>query len=153
MMINWGIKEVRFFKKSLGHVQFSDIDSSLSCVSKLFTNQKLLIMKKFMVIYHAPAEAMAQMASATPEQKEEGMKPWFAWKETLGEKLLDLGSPLMPGVQLLPDGTSKPSTKEVTGYSMIQAVDAEEAKSLLKGHPHLSWTGGCDIELHELVPM
>jgi hypothetical protein len=32
-------------------------------------------MKKFMVIYHAPAEAVAQMESATPEQKAEGMKP------------------------------------------------------------------------------
>ncbi len=29
----------------------------------------------------------------------------------------------------------------------------DEAKSLLKSHPHLAWTGGCDIEVHESVPM
>lgn len=110
-------------------------------------------MKKFIVIYHAPAEAVAQMATATPEQKEEGMKPWFAWKDSLGDKLIDLGSPLMGGTRLLPDGSSELSKKEVTGYSFIQATDMEEAKGLLKNHPHLSWTGGCDIEVHECTEM
>ena len=110
-------------------------------------------MSKFLVIYHAPAEAMAAMANATPEEKEAGMKPWFAWKESIGAKLLDFGAPLMPGLQLLPDGSTKASTKEVTGYSMIEAADMDEAKSLLSGHPHLQWTGGCDIEVHESVQM
>jgi len=49
-------------------------------------------MKKFMVIYHAPAEAVAQMESATPEQKAEGMKPWLAWKDSVGNKLVDFGA-------------------------------------------------------------
>ncbi len=35
-------------------------------------------MSNFIVFYHAPASAMEQMATATPEQKEEGMKPWMA---------------------------------------------------------------------------
>ena len=34
-------------------------------------------MKKFLVIYHAPAEAMEMMANASPEEKAEGMKPWM----------------------------------------------------------------------------
>lgn len=110
-------------------------------------------MKKFMVIYHAPADAVAQMAQATPEQQAEGMKPWMAWKDSVGDKLVDLGTPLMGGTRLLPDGTFEMSKKEVTGYSVLQAKDMEEAKSLLKGHPHLAWTGGCDIEVHECVPM
>lgn len=110
-------------------------------------------MKKFIVIYHAPAEAMAQMANATPEQKAEGMKPWMAWKETLGDKLVDLGTPLMGGVRLSPNGGAQASTKDVTGYSILQANDMEEAKSLLQGHPHLGWNEGCDIEVHETVAM
>lgn len=110
-------------------------------------------MKKFVVIYHAPAEAMAAMAEATPEQKMEGMKPWLAWKDSVGDQMVDFGAPLMPGLRLLPDGTTENSTKEVTGYSILQANDMEDAKSLLKGHPHLAWTGGCDIELHECVDM
>lgn len=110
-------------------------------------------MKKFVVIYHAPAEAMAEMATATPEQKAEGMKPWLAWKDSVGDKLVDFGAPLMTGQRLLPDGTTETSTKEVTGYSILQAADMDEAKSLLANHPHLAWTGGCDIEVHECIDM
>lgn len=110
-------------------------------------------MKKFMVIYHAPAELMAQMANATPEQAAEGMKPWLAWKDKLGEKLVDLGAPLMGGIKLLPDGTTEMSKKEVSGFSILQAENMDEAKSLLLNHPHLAWSGGCDIELHEFTQM
>jgi len=110
-------------------------------------------MKKFVVIYHATAEAVAQMSNATPEQQAEGMKPWFAWKDSVGDKLIDFGSPLMGGIRLLPDGRTEKSKKEVTGYSLLQANDIEEAKSLIKNHPHLSWTGGCDIEVHECTEM
>ena len=108
-------------------------------------------MKKYMVIYHAPADAMNEMSGATPEQIEEGMKPWMAWKDTVGDKLVDFGSPLAPGTKINPDGSTVASTKEVTGYSILQAGSMEEAQSLLKGHPHLGWTGGCDIEVHELA--
>ena len=110
-------------------------------------------MKKILVIYHAPAEAVAEMANATPEQMEEGMKPWFAWKDRVGDHLVDFGAPLFGGQRLLPDGSTEESTKEVTGYSMLQAKDLGEAKSLLSDHPHLQWTGGCDIEVHECADM
>ncbi len=110
-------------------------------------------MKKYLVLYHAPAEAMAMMASATPEQIMEGMKPWKAWQEKLGENLLDMGSPLMPGTRITPDGGEESSAKEVTGFSIIQAVDLASAKSMLEGHPHLSWHAKADIEIHEFAPM
>ena len=110
-------------------------------------------MKRFIVIYNAPPDAWSQMATATPEQQAEGMKPWFAWKDSLGDKLVDFGSPLVGGIRLLPDGTSEKSKQDITGYSMLQATDMEEAKKLLKNHPHLTWTGGCDIEVYECAKM
>jgi hypothetical protein len=110
-------------------------------------------MKKFIVIYHAPAEAMAQMASATPEQRKEGMKPWMDWAERCGKQLLDLGAPLFGGQRLKPDGSSQDSDHEVSGYSILQAKDMSAAKALLKGHPHLAWSGGCEIEVHECAAM
>lgn len=110
-------------------------------------------MKKFLVIYHAPVEAMAKMATATPEEKAEGMKPWMAWMEGVGEKLSDPGSPFLPGTRISPNGTESMSTNEVTGYSIIEAIDMDEAKSMLKNHPHLQWTDGCAIEVFEAVPM
>ncbi len=40
-------------------------------------------MKKFLVLYYAPAaEAMKMMGNATPEQKADGMKPWMEWAAT-----------------------------------------------------------------------
>ncbi len=110
-------------------------------------------MKNFVVIYNAPADAMAQMAQATPEQKAEGMKPWLAWKDSVGTNLVDFGAPLGPGTRLLPNGQHQASTYEVTGYSLIQAADLEEAKSMLSNHPHLNWTDGCSIDVHECFQM
>ncbi len=71
----------------------------------------------------------------------------------MGDKLVDFGSPLMNGTRLLPDGRSEMSKKDVTGYSIIQANDMEEAISLLKNHPHLTWAEGCYIEIYESATM
>lgn len=110
-------------------------------------------MKKFIVLYHASAEAVAKMSKATPEEQMEGMKPWMAWKEVLGDKLVDFGAPLFGGVRLLPSGSTTESSKEVSGYSIVQAKNMDEAKDLLKDHPHLKWSGGCHIEIHECAEM
>ena len=110
-------------------------------------------MKTFIVIYNAPAEAMAQMAKATPEQKAEGMKPWLAWRDSVGNKVVDFGAPLALGQRLLPNGTNQSSASEITGYSIIQAAGIEEAQSMLRNHPHLAWTNGCSIDVHECFKM
>lgn len=126
----------------------TEVTHSIFCLTlKFFT------MKKYIVTYHAPAEALAQMGEATPEQREEGMKPWMAWAAKCGDKLVDLGSPLMGGLKLSPGGGSANSQREVCGYSILQADNMDDAKSLMDGHPHLEWMGECEIEIHESMPM
>ena len=110
-------------------------------------------MKNYLVIYHAPAEALAESANQTPEEMAEGMKPWMVWAEKCGDQLVDLGTPLMGGQRLSPDGGSSASEKEVVGYSILKADSMEVAEGLLAGHPHLAWTGGCTIEVHESMPL
>lgn len=110
-------------------------------------------MKKFIVIYHAPIDAMAQTANSTPEEQAKGMEAWMVWAQKCGEKLVDMGAPLMNGQQLNPNGTSQNSAKNVAGYSVLQAENMEEAKALLKGHPHLGWNAACSIEVHETMPL
>ncbi|MBT8386052.1 MAG: hypothetical protein KJO12_01455 [Ignavibacteria bacterium] len=110
-------------------------------------------MKKFIVIYHAPLDFMKDMANTTPEDRKKGMEEWMVWAEKCGSKLVDMGAPLMNGQQLIPDGTSKSSDKNVVGYSILDAEDLEKAKGLLKGHPHLAWNAQCSIEVHETMPM
>lgn len=109
-------------------------------------------MKKFMIIYHMPPKAL-EWTDTSPEAKEEGMKQWFDWKDRMGEKLVEFGSPLGKGVKLNPDGTSVDGSTDVAGFSIIQAENIEDAKEALKGHPHLGWNADCDIEIHEYMEM
>ena len=83
-------------------------------------------MEKYVVIYHAPAAVMQQAANATPEQIEEGMKPWMAWAEKCGDALVDLGTPLSGGQKVTKSGIS-PSVNEVSGYSILQAENMQSA--------------------------
>ncbi len=109
-------------------------------------------MKKFIVIYHAPQDMQAQAASMTPEQRAKGMEAWMAWAQKCGNKLVDMGAPLANGQALTPSGSSA-SKSGVTGYSVLQAENMEEAKALLQGHPHLGWNAACSIEVHETMPL
>lgn len=110
-------------------------------------------MKKFLVHYHAPAEVMAQMATATPAQKSEGMKQWMAWHDKIGDQLVDFGTPLGKPYRLNSDGTESSQESELTGYSFIQAENFEEAKALLNIHPHLKWADKMAIEVFECHQM
>ena len=110
-------------------------------------------MKKFIVIYHAPSEAMKQNADVSEEEMKKGMEPWMIWAEKCGEKLIDLGTPLSGGLSLSHDGNSAASNKEVVGYSILNAENLQDAKSLMESHPHLNWAAGCEIEIHESMPL
>ena len=95
---------------------------------------------------------MEQMKDATAEEMKKGMEPWMAWAAKCGGALVDWGSPLSGGQKLSKSGSS-PSDKNVVGYSILQAEDMQGAKALLKGHPHLGWADGCEIEVHESMPL
>jgi len=111
-------------------------------------------MKKFLVTYHVPASAMAQMEGATPEQQAEGMKQWMDWAQRTGDHLVDMGTPLMPGQQIHPGNTATNSNREFSGYSILQANDMEEAKTLMNGHPHINgWNKDATIEVSEAMPI
>lgn len=109
-------------------------------------------MKKFTVIYHASASAMKQMPNASPEEMQKGMEPWMAWAKRCGDALVDMGSPLAGG-QKVTKLASSPSGKGVVGYSVLQADNMATAQALVKGHPHLDWASGCEIEVHESMPI
>ena len=110
-------------------------------------------MTRFILIYHAPIDAMEQMNVSTPEEQQKGIDAWMAWAERAGDRLLDLGTPMGNGQALHPDGSLSPTGPTVAGFSMIQAETLEEAKKLLEGHPHLQWNAACSIEIYEAFPL
>jgi len=104
-------------------------------------------MSKYVFIYHAPTTP-ADAAPPSPEQMEAVMGEWNAWAGRVGDGMVDFGTPLAGGVRVTTDGTS-PSTREVAGYSIIEADDLDAALALARTHPHLNMPGGCEIEVHE----
>jgi hypothetical protein len=108
-------------------------------------------MSKYLFIYHAPMTP-ADAAPPSPEQMDAVMGEWNAWAQRVGDGLVDFGTPLAGGVRVTKGGTS-PSSREVAGYSILEADDLDAALELAKGHPHLNMPGGCEIEVHEAQPV
>ncbi|WP_062310043.1 YciI family protein [Demequina rhizosphaerae] len=108
-------------------------------------------MPKYVFIYHAPPMP-ADASPPEPEEVQQMMDAWYGWATSVGENLIDLGTPLSGGIRVDPDGVSA-STKEVAGYSIVQADSMDTAVELAQSHPHLNMPGGCSIEVHEAEPL
>jgi len=104
-------------------------------------------MSKYVFIYHAPMTP-ADATPPNPEQMEAVMGQWNAWAAKVGDRMVDFGTPLAGGTRVTTEGTS-PSTREVVGYSILEADDFDAALELAQNHPHLNMPGGCEIEVHE----
>jgi hypothetical protein len=97
-------------------------------------------MKKYMLLYKGPATP----PGASHEK-------WPVWFNKLGEKLVDMGSPMNNSLTLYGDGSTSASTIDFNGYSIIQARNINAVISLVKDHPFLSLDKGeYSIEIFEL---
>ena len=104
-------------------------------------------MSKFLFLYHAPTTP-AENTPSDPAEMEAVMGQWMEWAGRVGDGMVDFGTPLAGGTRVTPEGTS-PSTREVAGYTLIEADSLDAAVELAKVHPHLNMPGGCEIEVHE----
>ena len=89
----------------------------------------------------------------TPETDEEAaavMQAWNQWFTDLGDAVVDGGHPLGP-VQTIEPGGAVRDGGDVTGYSIITAVDLSDAVTKAKGCPILS--DGGTVEVGECVDM
>ncbi len=105
-------------------------------------------MSKYVFIYHAPMTP-AEATPTSAEQVDAMMQQWGAWAATVGDRMVDFGTPLARGVRVAAGGETTPSDREVAGYSILEATDLDEALELARTHPHLTMPGGCEIEVHE----
>jgi hypothetical protein len=109
-------------------------------------------MKKFLVLYHAPASAFEQMKKATPEQQKAGMEAWMGWTKKAGPSIVDMGAPLGKAVRVTKGGGPSPATNDLGGYSILQAESKEALAETLKEHPHFMMPDG-SIEIVEMMPI
>lgn len=109
-------------------------------------------MKKFIVLYHAPVGFMDAMKNVSSEDAKKGMEPWMAWAKKCGSGLVDMGTPLA-NAHKMSKGSHGPSKSTVAGYSILQAESWDEVNKMLQNHPHIDWMEGCEIEVHECLPL
>lgn len=73
--------------------------------------------------------------------------------EKLGPAMVDMGQPMANGRSVVDDGTSA-QPPLLTGYSIIEAANMDEALQLVDGHPFLSdHSGKFSVEVFELMPV
>jgi hypothetical protein len=108
-------------------------------------------MKKFLVLYKAPAASFEQMMNATQEQQKAGMDAWMSWSKKAAGAIVDMGAPLGKTLLVTPSGAS-PTRNDLGGYSILQGESKEAVGETLKAHPHFMTPGGT-IEVVELMPM
>ena len=110
-------------------------------------------MKKFIALYKAPAEVMANTVEPNQEEQAAAMQAWLNWRDNNIDHIVDFGAPLLPGNNLNGKGGWQASATEIGGYSILQGESAEAVQALFQDHPHLNWQPGCSIELQEFKAM
>ncbi|HUD81263.1 MAG TPA: hypothetical protein VMR08_01375 [Patescibacteria group bacterium] len=105
-----------------------------------------------MILYNSPVSARDLMADSTPEDVQESMAAWIAWRdEAVKTVKFEFGLPLQAVSQVTKDGL-KDSNSLVSGYSMIESDSKQTVLDLVKSHPHLK-RQGASIEVLEMLPM
>jgi len=84
----------------------------------------------------------------TPTQ--EIMEAWGKWFASIGDKLVDGGSPLGPGREITHTGTKElpHDLGAITGYTMINADNMDEAVKIAKTCPIIT-----SIRVYEAMSM
>ena len=102
-------------------------------------------MARFVLMYHD---------GDTPEEPTlETMDSWMSWFDSLGDAVVDMGSPFRGSATIAPGGeaTKGSGPHQVTGYTVIEAPDMEAAAALAGGCPGLA--SGGSVRLYEGAQM
>ena len=100
-------------------------------------------MSKYMVFYNTTSAMREQLDAIPPEQSAAGMQDWLAWAGRVGDRLVDMGSPLEN------DGDAD---VQVSGYSVVEADSQDQLDGLLEGHPHTEAGGTISTQRFRELP-
>jgi hypothetical protein len=84
------------------------------------------------------------------EPTQEVMDAWNSWFASIADKIADMGSPLGPGREISRTGTKElpMGADAITGYTMINAEDMDEAERIAQGCPMIT-----SIRVYEAMSM
>lgn len=104
-----------------------------------------------MALYIYTGDGPFQAPESTPEEQAEGLKPWFAWKEEYGQRIVDFGTPVF-GASRGNGNSWSAANQRVTGYSIVSAESLEAAQEMFAGHPIFHYPQHA-VELNEFAAM
>ena len=98
-------------------------------------------MKKFVLLYRGTRDEAPT---------EESMAAWGEWFASLGDAVVDAGNPFGEGREVSSNGTTDLARDAdgVTGYTLINANDIDEAEKIALSHPVVQ-----NIQVFEAMPM
>lgn len=112
-------------------------------------------MKKFLVLYIAPAAEMEEWMKKPAEERAEAEKKmqgdWQAWMKEHAQIFADMGGGAGKTKRVTAAGTAQ-AKNDIMLYSLAQAESEEEVTKLFEGHPHLG-IPHASIEIMEVRPM
>jgi hypothetical protein len=115
-------------------------------------------MKKFLVLYLAPASVMEEWKKTPPEKRklaEEKMrKDWQAWSDQHKKMFADAGSGAGKTKRVTAQGTAD-TKNDIMMYAVVTADSHDAAAKSFVEHPHLQFpkTSIEIMELHDLPGM
>jgi hypothetical protein len=104
-------------------------------------------MAKYLLAFHGGG------VPETEEEQAQVMAAWGAWMGSLGEAMVDPGNAVGQAKTISADGSISVGggVNPVTGYTLVNAADIDEAVSLVKGCP--IFESGGSIEVGETIDM
>ena len=107
-------------------------------------------MKKFMVLYMAPVDAMERAMKAPKQDMQASMAEWMRWGEKNKASIVEMGAPLGRSKRVTTKGTSD-VRNELGGYSIMQGESADAVAKAFVGHPHFQMSPDAKIEIVEIM--
>lgn len=104
-------------------------------------------MPNYVLTYHGEMGPMPD----DPSVVEAVMEEWGAWYGSMGDSLVDGGSPFGETASIGPDGSSTSNPASITGYTIIKADDMAGATAIAKACPVLS--NGHTVQISQSVDM
>ena len=98
-------------------------------------------MPKYLLGYHGGG------MPGTPEEGAKVMAAWGAWMEKMGKAMVDAGNPIGSTKTIAANGSVSAGggANPLTGYSVIEADNLDEAVMMAQGCPHLASGGTIQV--------
>jgi hypothetical protein len=98
-------------------------------------------MPTFLITYRT-----AMPMPPTPEARDQMMSAFMTWAGSVGDNMVDPGTPLGPSKVVTSDGDNDGQADgPVAGYSIIKADDIDAAVSAVRSHPYIGRGGTLQV--------